>query len=401
MAKKVSTVPQAPIKAAAMVLPSNFSTTRKIDATIGQFYAAGPEGEIIAPVEVTRASFRGPSGTHKDGYLDTGAPRSTEDPELNIRKPNLQAGDIAQLPMSASYLRVDYSLRIHGDLEAIDVNDREVAKAIAAFVDACRPAGLINDLGARIVWNIMNGRALWRNRSGSEVMISVRDLDSARFWGAKANTIPLLAYPGLDALAAASIMEEPVSDLIALVGDALASQSAVSRRLEVRMLAKMVPGAPVWPSQEMTVDGEKDKILYSIDTRNDDGSVFRHAAMHTQKIWNALRTIDEWHGGDVDGAIAVEVYGFVQRLQMATRLPGQNDAYTLFKTIPSLTAAIAAGHHEDPKVRGDALFLLGLLMRGGVWGKKADKDPSESGKKKSGKAAPAAADVDLAEGVED
>ena len=102
--------------------------------------------------------------------------------------------------------------------------------------------------------------------------------------------------------------------------------------------------------------GEKSKILYQVNGQ---------AALHSQKIGNALRTIDTWYPEHDDpeetaGPIAIEPYGAVTNLGRAYRTPkAKQDFYTFF----------------DQWARGTTLdsvedehYVMAVLVRGGVFG---------------------------------
>ena len=108
--------------------------------------------------------------------------------------------------------------------------------------------------------------------------------------------------------------------------------------------------------------GKKSKILYSVLGSSEKEGI---AAMHSQKIGNALRTIDTWYPdfGDPEastGPIAIEPYGAVTNLGKAFRTPkDKQDFYTFF----------------DKFARGEKLnriedehYVMAILVRGGVFG---------------------------------
>ena len=86
--------------------------------------------------------------------------------------------------------------------------------------------------------------------------------------------------------------------------------------------------------------------------------------MHSQKIGNALRTIDTWYPESVElGPIAVEPYGSVTNRGRAYRQPKEGldffsllDAWILKDKIPSIEQ-----QH----------YVMATLIRGGVFGKSA------------------------------
>ncbi len=98
-------------------------------------------------------------------------------------------------------------------------------------------------------------------------------------------------------------------------------------------------------------DGDKSKILYQLDGV---------AAMHSQKIGNAIRTIDTWHEGGNGDPIASEVYGAVTTRGVAYRGDAKSNFYALFDK------AVEDGKFKN---ESDAHYVMSVLVRGGVFGK--------------------------------
>jgi CRISPR-associated protein Csy3 len=131
--------------------------------------------------------------------------------------------------------------------------------------------------------------------------------------------------------------------------------------LDVNIYAKIGCGQTVYPSQEF-VGGSKSKdkdskgkVLYSV---NDV------AALHSQKIGNAIRTIDTWYPecDELDiGPISVESYGSMTTISKAFRDPeSKKDFFTLFDKF-------ALGQKIETE---DELYVMAMLIRGGLFGKK-------------------------------
>ena len=97
--------------------------------------------------------------------------------------------------------------------------------------------------------------------------------------------------------------------------------------IKIEAYALVGKAQEVYPSEELVLDkgkGDKSKILYHV---NDV------AAIHSQKIGNALRTIDTWYPelDDKKTAIAIEPYGAVTNLGKAYRTPkDKKDFFSLF-----------------------------------------------------------------------
>ena len=115
-------------------------------------------------------------------------------------------------------------------------------------------------------------------------------------------------------------------------------------------------GQEVYPSQELILDtgSKKSKVLYRVGdvTKN-------HAGMHSQKVSNAIRTIDDWYL-DAEFPIAVEPYGAVTTLGTAFRQPKQKqDFYSLFD------GWVLKDEVPTPEQQH---YVMAVLIRGGVFG---------------------------------
>ncbi len=114
-----------------------------------------------------------------------------------------------------------------------------------------------------------------------------------------------------------------------------------------------------FPSQELILDkgskGKKSKTLYAVNGI---------AGMHSQKLGNALRTIDTWYPA-AGSPIAVEPYGSVTTLGTAYRQPKEkSDFYTL------LDDWMLKDQAPDMENRH---FVMAMFIRGGVFGS-SDKE---------------------------
>jgi CRISPR-associated protein Csy3 len=211
-----------------------------------------------------------------------------------------------------------------------------------------------DELGLRYATNIANGRFLWRNRVGVEnleVHVKVLNEDVDLAWVFRSSEITTKNFD-------ADGLPVEVKALGEFMADVLSGKSEYGL-LEISAYAQVGTAQDVYPSEELVLDkgnskSKKSKILYSVN---------EVAAMHSQKIGNAIRTIDTWYP-DYDsvntGPIAVEPYGAVTNLGVAYRNPkNKSDFYTLF----------------DRYARGEELssveeehYVMGVLVRGGVFG---------------------------------
>ena len=144
-----------------------------------------------------------------------------------------------------------------------------------------------------------------------------------------------------------------LAELSQLIADGLLGSRHVL--LQVTAFARAGAGQEVFPSQELILDkgkSTKSKTLYTVSNI---------AGIHSQKLGNALRTIDTWYpeAGEL-GPIAVEPYGSVTTQGKAYRQPKDKaDFYTLLDSwlIKNQTPAAEQQH-----------FVMATLIRGGVFG---------------------------------
>lgn len=276
--------------------------------------------------------------------------------DASIQSPNLQTVDVATLPNDADTLRARFTLRILGGAGTPSAcNNADYQTKLQSTVQQyARDVGFA-ELARRYASNLANGRFLWRNRMGAEqIDVQVRQLaagEAAQAWTFDALNFSLR---GFDA-------ETPaLGELAKVIEQGLAGKAHAL--LEVVAYVRVGDGQEVYPSQELILDrgdkkGQKSKTLYVV------GDV---AAIHSQKIGNALRTIDTWYPQDEEptdiGPIAVEPYGSVTSQGKAYRQPKQKaDFYNLLDNWVLKDKAPDAGNQH---------YVMATLIRGGVFGEK-------------------------------
>lgn len=276
--------------------------------------------------------------------------------DASIQSPNLQRVDVATLPSEADTLRVYFTLRVLGGAGAPSAcNDADYQSKLLHTVAQYVEKQGFGALAERYAANLANGRFLWRNRIGAEdVEVIVNRLKAgavAESWTFDALQMSLREFK----------KQADLTSLAAAIEEGLAGKGHVL--LEVIAHVRVGWGQEVFPSQELILDkgsekkGQKSKTLYSVK---------EVAAIHSQKIGNALRTIDTWYPEYTDlGPIAVEPYGSVTSQGKAYRQPKQQaDFYSLLDNwvLKDKAPPIEQQH-----------FVMANLIRGGVFGE-SEKD---------------------------
>ncbi|WP_397473638.1 type I-F CRISPR-associated protein Csy3 [Pusillimonas sp.] len=268
-----------------------------------------------------------------------------------IENPNLQTVDIAMLPADADTLKVSFTLRVlPGAGKPSACNNYEYEAKLLQSVHGYVATHGFGELARRYAHNLANGRFLWRNRIGAEqVRVVVSLLEQGmptKSWTFDALHLSMRNFD-------AGSAQADLHAVAALIADGLTGKRHVL--LHINAFARIGGGQEVFPSQELILErgrGDKSKTLYKV------GDV---AAIHSQKLGNAIRTVDDWYPGAADlGPIAVEPYGSVTTQGKAYRQPKEKqDFYNLLDgwLLKDKVPAVEQQH-----------FVMAVLVRGGVFG---------------------------------
>ena len=325
-------------------VPSVLAFEKKLVPSDGYFYGTSWENRNEqTPLKLIQKSVRGTiSNRLKPAVAGDRMKLNAE-----VEKANLQTVDACALGEHQDTLKVGFTLKVLGGIENPSACNNET------FLNSYRSVAQnyiekygFTELAKRYALNIANARFLWRNRVGAEkveVVVTVNDQPTVTF--------NALEY----ALHNFDQVDEKVQALANQIASALRGEVPYLL-IKVEAYALVGKGQEVYPSEELVLDkgkGEKSKILYHV---NDV------AAMHSQKLGNALRTIDTWYPefDEKKTAIAIEPYGAVTNLGKAYRTPkDKKDFFTLFDKY-------ALGESlENPEQEH---YVMAVLVRGGVFG---------------------------------
>ncbi|HHY0359188.1 type I-F CRISPR-associated protein Csy3 [Vibrio cholerae] len=272
-----------------------------------------------------------------------------------VEKANLQRVDACALGQEQDTLKLHFTLKVLGGIaQPSAFNNALFKQSYSAAVSQYISKYGCFELAKRYATNLANARFLWRNRVGAEeieVQVKALNKGAEQTWTFNAKQFSTRHFEHNDS---------HINSLADRIAQALASETD-HLMLQIDCYAKVGKAQEVYPSEELVLDKgnsktKKSKILYAI---ND------HAGMHSQKIGNALRSIDTWYPDYASeeqsaGAIAIEPYGAVTNLGKAFRTPkDKQDFYTFF----------------DKWARGESLpreedehYVMAVLVRGGVFG---------------------------------
>lgn len=299
---------------------------------------------LVKPLELKEKSVRGTISNRLKAAIKN-------DPlKLNakVENPNLQLVDSCALGTDQNTLKLHFTLKVLSGVQNPSAcNHHAFNQKYTQAAESYIKSEGFKELAKRYAINIANARFLWRNRVGAEnIEVKVKASGTDQSWRFDANEISTRDFdfdsPDLDALA------NQIADALSGNTDYLL--------LEIDAFAQVGKAQDVYPSEELVLDKsntKKSKVLYHINNI---------AGMHSQKIGNALRTIDTWyprHDEVNTGPIAIEPYGAVTNLGAAYRNPKDKaDFFTLFDDF-------ATGGELD---ENDRHYVMAVLVRGGVFG---------------------------------
>ncbi len=343
----------------AKISASVLSFEKKLVCSDGYLYGTQWESRHQSiPLKLMEKSVRGTISNRLKPAIE-------KDPlklDAEVEKPNLQKVDTCALGENQDTLKLYFTLKILGGIENPSACNCEAFKKsyMQAVKNYVTEEGF-QELSKRYAMNIANARFLWRNRVGAEeieVIVNVKSKsgeksDKKKQWKfSQAEQYSLRNFTYDDA---------KINELAEEIGKTLSSNHD-HLLLEIETYAKVGNAQEVYPSEELVLDkgkGDKSKILYSVNET---------AALHSQKIGNALRTIDTWYPEFATaeiGPIAIEVYGAVTNLGKAYRRPRDKaDFYNLFDRFAT-GEKLASKEQEH--------YVMAVLVRGGVFGQSAEK----------------------------
>lgn len=273
--------------------------------------------------------------------------------DAEIQKANLQIVDVATLPFDSDTLKLVFTLRVIGGLsKPTACNDQTYQSVLEKKIGLYLEEQRCKELASRYAENLANSRFLWRNRIVAEeieVRVSlIQAGDVKGHWCFDSQQFSLRNFLGNN---------HQMTQLGETIRLGLMGESSIFLKIEA--FARIGSGQEVFPSQELVRGSDDDKykkskFLYSVNGV---------AAMHSQKIGNAIRTIDTWHPqADDTGPISVEPYGSVTNRGAAYRQPKDKmDFYSLLDgwMIKDKIPSVEQQH-----------FVVACLIRGGVFGEK-------------------------------
>lgn len=327
-------------------LPTNLGFSRSITPSNAVFMSYSSEDSSNKrPLEISEVTSVGTISNYSDIHKDNGK---------NIENANIQTVDVCYLPGDHDSIEMSFTVAFSSESIAPHAcNDHAFRSAIKEFTAEYKNKGGYEYLADLYLKNIFDAKMLWRNGLADDVTVNVKAMRT------ELSTVN-------------DINNDEYSELVKNVGCALSGER---KRIVLKVVITgwLGDGQAVYPSEEFvqksTDKGAKSKTLARTSIADNNNI----AAMHPQKVGNAIRQIDTWYDGfeDLGKALAVDPACVNKTEFKAYRLKStKRDLYSLMQnnTLPFIEELKLCDSALN--VSNDIHFIVANLIRGGVFGGK-------------------------------
>ncbi|MCP3945017.1 MAG: type I-F CRISPR-associated protein Csy3 [Desulfobacteraceae bacterium] len=337
------------IKKDKMEIPSMLNYSRSIVPSNGLFTYL--RGQDVEPVLIQQQTVRGTISNYSNVHKKKG--EDNLEKQLDPERANIQTIDVCYLPNDIDTFFLNFSVKFLNNTAFPGAcNVQRFQAKLTDFFSVYKKKKGFTILAELYLKNIINARWFWRNRVSIEKSVKIV-FDDKEF----------IFMPSNDLQSAVRKTEQKNFDLITgKIAKALAGD-AESFTINVTGSGNIGSGQEIYPSQDF-IENKKGKFLAYVD--HEKG---KQAQMHSQKIGNAIRTIDSWYpliDDNPDPSIfpaPIEPYGVIQQFSVATRLPSKNksDLYSHLLNLDSLIDDC------QKKLNNDHHYVMACLIKGGVF----------------------------------
>lgn len=260
--------------------------------------------------------------------------------EIEALQPNPQKGQTCALSSEHDTLVMHFTMKVFPVASQLHSCPDEIYHAhLKHLFEHVQSKEIYYKLAQRYINNIANARFLWRNRRSARNIETIVSMDGKSYtFNSKNFYLDKFVYDDAHINEIARSMANAFRGTIEFLD------------LDITCYVELGKGMEVFPSQEMTIDGNDGKILFSYE-----GS----AGIHSQKIGNAIRTIDTWYPNydKYEFPIPIEPYGVKRSLGLAFRI-----SQSFYKLIDKYISNL------DEAPENDLLYILAVIIRGGLFG---------------------------------
>ncbi len=336
------------------ILPGMLNYAHSITPSNGFFYV-GNRRMLLETRSVSGAT---------PNYSEAHKEESPDEKKPDPNNANIQMVDACYLPPEAHSFLLECSLTFMGNTnEPGACNDAAFAEKLKSLVALYKEKAGFSELARRYAENIVNARWMWRNGCSANKQVTVYEVcDNGD------EVLLIKSKPGHHF--EVNIVDGDMRLLVNKIATSLGNE-AYPLRLKIQGSGMVGGGQEVYPSQ---VFDDKSKHLFSVPCKKG-----RHAAMQSQQIGSAIRTIDTWYPGfELNGPLVVEPLSVDQKHSKAWRVKGDNsrvktDLCSYLVEIDEMLESLESASGID-SIEGHIHYVMACLVRGGVFSGESKKE---------------------------
>ncbi len=341
-------------------LPSVLAFTRAHFITDAAFYSLTKEG-LEKPILVELQGIRGSQNVSEKNGNEEGKVEVTNLQKIEIAKADINTKAVL-IRFSLGFLDITKTLHSCNGKDMTEV--MAFRKSLKDFLFRAKNSGAIEVIAKRYARNVLNGRWLWRNKDiAKQILINI-----------KYNEDDLIANYDItgSSLMNFNTYNEQEEKLAKIFTQQLKGEDLSAVEVTAVLIPKASGAFEVYPSQNFQEQSNErnaqKKFLFKINNKN-------QAGLRDQKIFNAIKTIDDWYKHDYKeeiGPIPVEAYGSNIEWNLFLRgdKKAKNNGFDLLKVLNDFNS-------NNEMLEENALFVLSLIERGGVFGESDKNDKSK------------------------
>ena len=336
-------------------LPSLLAYTRSITPSVGVFFGVESKQDLFIykkrlPVQITKVGLAATISNYS---------KDVEKAMENNGK-NLQKTQQALVPDSCNFVAMEFALNVVNNFKSpVNCNDPVYRTTINTYVKNYLATDKIRDVAKLYLQNILTARFMFRNlNNASKMEVTIKSDDKLFTFVSHSNLHNLAQFNAEEQKNITILLDELTSALkgdLKEVGDGFKVPVIVNWR--VTTVFETEPNTEIYPSQEFLEDSKEGKVLTTITTSSDKDQ----AAYHSQKIGNAIRTIDIWYPNyateEKQYPLPVEPYGIDKASESVARK--KESLYSYLEKIDDYSTKLPADEVSH--------FIIACLIRGGVY----------------------------------
>lgn len=336
-------------------LPSLLAYTRSITPSVGVFFGVQDKNDLFVykkrlPVEITKVGLAATISNYSPDI----------DKAMQNNGKNLQKTQQALVPEGCNFVAMEFALNVVNNFKnPVNCNDPVYRKVINEYVKNYLSTDKIREVARLYLQNILTARFMFRNlNNASKMEVHIKSDDKLFVFNSYSNLHHLEQFNAEEQKNIEILLDELTS---ALKGDL----KEVGGRFKVPVIVnwrvttvfETEPNSEIYPSQEFLEESKEGKVLSTVTTTSDK----EQAAYHSQKIGNAIRTIDIWYpdysSDEKQYPLPIEPYGIDKASESVAR-----KKENLYSHLEKLDAYVKQSPADDV-----SHFIIACLIRGGVY----------------------------------